>query len=243
MVKQVTFLMCSPRAEKSASHSIGSYVTGLLEENGLSQRSFRIYQTLKDKKKLEAMVDSINNSEIVVLSSPLYIDTAPHMTIKLMDVITEKNKEGKIEKKDRLLFAISNAGYLEYYHNNIALKVYEQFAKQNGFTWAGGLPIGAAGTYALYPIPEFLKMLEPLPDEDPRKEIYEKPTKIIDSVIKTAVDCLSKGEIVPESELKKMEFIPMPLEAYAEGGNKNWIQAAENSGAKDKLRDKPYEIK
>ncbi|MHA1953540.1 MAG: hypothetical protein ACXAAM_02205 [Candidatus Heimdallarchaeaceae archaeon] len=242
MAKQVTFLMCSPRAEKSASHSLGSYVTSLLEEKGISQKSFRIYQTLKDAKKIDTMIESINDSEIIVLSSPLYIDTAPHMTIKLMDFITEKNKEGKIGKKDRLLFAISNAGYLEYYHNNIALKVYEQFAKQNGFTWAGGLPIGAAGTYALYPIPEFLKMLEPLPDEDSRKEIYEKPTKIIDSVIKAAVDYLSKGEKVPNSELNKMEFIPMPLQAYAEGGNKNWIQAAESSGAKDKLRDKPYEL-
>lgn len=243
MAKQVTFLMCSPRGEKSASYSLGSYITNLLEEKGISQKEFRIYQTLKDEKKIDEMVKSINESDIIILSSPLYIDQAPYMTIQLMDLITEKNQEGKFSKKDRFLFAISNAGYLEYYHNNIVLRIYEQFAKKNGFTWSGGLPIGAAGTYALYPIPEFLKMLEPLPDDDTRKEIYEKPTKIIDSVIKSAVDHLSKGEKVPVSDLKKMEFIPMPLQSYAEGGNKNWIQAAEGSGAKDKLRDKPYELK
>ena len=243
MNKQVTFLMCSPRGDKSASHSLGSYITNLLEEKGRSQQSFRIYQTLKDVKKIDEMIESINESDIVVLSSPLYIDQAPYMTIELMDIITEKNREGKISKKERLLLAISNAGYLEYYHNNIVLKIYEQFAEENEFTWAGGLPIGAAGTYALYPIPEFLKMLEPLPEDDPRKEIYEKPTKILNSAIKESVDHLSKGKKVPQSELKKLEFIPMPLQAYVEGGNKNWIQAAEKLGAKDKLRDKPYELK
>ena len=243
MIKQVTFLMCSPRGEKSASYSLGSYTTNLLEEKGISQKSFRTYHTLKDEKKIDEMVESINESDIIILSSPLYIDQAPYMTIKLMDLITEKNNEGKLSKKDRFLFAISNAGYLEYYHNNIALKIYEQFAEKNGFIWAGGLPIGAAGTYALYPIPEFLKMLEPLPEDDPRKEIYEKPTKIIDSVIKASVEYLSNGEKVPQSELKKMEFIPMPLQSYVDGGNKNWIAVAEEYGVKDKLRDKPYKLK
>lgn len=243
MTKQVTFLMCSPRGDKSASYSLGSYVTRLLEEKGIAQQSFKIYQIIKNSQKIDEMIKSIDGSDIIVLSSPLYIDGAPYMTIKLMDIITEKNNQGKLSKKDRLLFANSNAGYLEYYHNNIALRIYEQFAEKNGFTWAGGLPIGAAGTYAMYPIPEFLKMLEPLPEDDPRKEIYEKPTKIIDSVIKTAVDHLSKGERVPESELKKLEFIPMPLQAYVDSGNKNWIDTAESLGAKDKLRDKPYELK
>ena len=35
----------------------------------------------------------------------------------------------------------------------------------------------------------------------------------------------------------------MPLEAYVEGGNKNWISWAEELGTVGKLRDKPYEKK
>ncbi|MCK5140903.1 MAG: hypothetical protein KAQ70_01810, partial [Candidatus Heimdallarchaeota archaeon] len=241
MNKQLTFLMCSPRGEKSASHSLGSYLTSLFEEKGISVNSFSVYQTLKKQEKIEEMIISINESDIILISSPLYIDQAPYMTIKTMNIITDSFLQGKITKKERYLFAISNAGYLEYYHNNIALKIYEQFAKENEITWAGGLPIGAAGTYAQYPIPEFLKMLEPLPKEDPRYEIYAKPTKLLDSVIRTSVDHLSKGEIVPKEELQKLEFIPMPLEAYIEGGKKGWLEAAEQYGATDKLRDKPYE--
>lgn len=243
MTKRATFLMCSPRGDKSASYSLGSYVTGLLEEKGITINEYHIYKTLRDQTRIDEMIKSFNDSDIIVLSSPLYIDSAPTNTIKLMDIITQAVQEEKIGKKKRLLLAISCAGYLEYYHNNTAMQIYKQFAKTNGFSWAGGLPIGAAGTYALHSVTSLLEQLAPLPEDDPRQEIYGKPTRILDSVIKSAVENLSQGKIVPKEELKKLEFIAIPLEAYVEGGNKNWISWAEELGTVDKLRDKPYEIK
>ena len=243
MSKQVTLLMCSPRAEQSASYSLGTYIASLLEEKGFSSKIFQIYKTLRNTNKIDEMIKAIDESDILLLSSPLYIDSAPCMTIKLMNIITQKTQEEKISKKERFLFAISNAGYLEYYHNNIALKIYEQFANKNEFTWAGGLPIGGAGMYASTTISHFLKQFDALPEEDPRHEYFAKPARILDAVIKTSVDYMSKGKTVPKKELQKLEFIPMPLQAYAEGGNKNWMKWAEQLGTKDKLRDKPYEVK
>ncbi len=241
MNKQLTFLMCSPRGDKSASHSIGSYLVSLFEEKEIIVKTFGVYKTLKNQEKTEEMIKSIDDSDIVLISSPLYIDQAPYMTIKLMDIISEVFQQGKLSNKTRHLFAISNAGFLEYYHNSLVLKIYEQFAKKNDLIWAGGLPIGAAGTYATYPIPEFLKMMEQLPEDDYRQEIYNKPTKILDSVIRSSVKHLSKGEIVPKDDLQKLEFIPMPLESYVKGANSTWPEAAKQFGAEDKLRDKPYE--
>ena len=180
-------------------------------------------------------------SDILIISSPLYIDSPPYMTIKVMELISKNVQAGKISKKKRLLFAISCAGYLEYYHNMTALRIFEQFGKKNGFTWAGGFPIGAAGTYIAYPIPELLKMKETLPKDDWRREYYVKPAIILDEVLQKAVIYLSTGEIVPKEELEKLHFVSMPLEAYAEGGNKNWMGWAEQLGTADKLRDKPYE--
>jgi hypothetical protein len=233
--------MCSPRGDKSASHSIGSYLVSLFEEKEIVVKTFGVYKTLRNQEKTEEMIKSVDDSDIVLISSPLYIDQAPYVTIKLMDIISEASQQGKLSNKTRHLFAISNAGFLEYYHNSLVLKIYEQFAKKNDLIWAGGLPIGAAGTYVTYPIPEFLKMLEQLPEDDYRQEIYNKPTKILDSVIRSSVNHLSKGEIVPKDDLQKLEFIPMPLEAYVKGGNSSWPEAAKQFGAEDKLRDKPYE--
>ena len=243
MSKQATILMCSPRMERSASHSFAKEFTKKLQEVKFTVNQFQIYQTLKEKDRITEMIELIDNSDIIIISSPLYVDSAPYMTIRLMDIISKNIKERKIEKKKRLLFAVSCAGYLEYYHNDVALRIYEQFAKKNGFTWAGGLPIGAAGTYITYPISELLKMNETLPEEDWRREYYVKPAIIIDEVMQNAVIYLSKGEVVPKEELERSHVVFMPLEAYADGGNKGWLEWAEQLGTKDKLRDKPYEKK
>lgn len=240
MSKQVTVLMCSPRLEKSASHSLANHFTSLFPKEGFTIKQFQVYKTIKDDRLITDMINQVDKSDIVILSSPLYIDCAPYMTIKLMNLLSKKVQERKISDKKRMLFAISCAGYLEYYHNEIALRIYEQFAKKNGFTWAGGLPIGAAGTYIQYPIPKLLEMVETLPKDDWKIEYYGKPAIVINEVMQIAVKHLLNSESIPEEELKKLHFVSMPLEAYAEGGNKGWISWAEQLGTVDKLRDKPY---
>ncbi len=243
MTRQVTFLMCSPRGEKSGSYSLGNYFSGLLEEKGLHVKSFHTYKTLKKEKSIEEMIESVNESDIILISTPLYIDQAPHMTIKLMDEITEAKNNGRISEKKRLLTAIVCAGFLEYYHNEIAIKIYQQFAKKNDFTWAGGFPIGAAGTYASYSILEILEMVKTLPQDDYRQFFYGKPAKILDDIFHKAVKCLERGEKISDLDLKELEIIPIPIESYVKGGNEGWIEWAKQLGTADKLRDKPYEQK
>ena len=243
MSKQVTILMCSPRKEESASHSLAKDFTKKFEEKKLTVSQYQIYDTLKNEERINEMIKMVDKSEILIISSPLYIDTAPYMTIKTMELLENNIKEGKIREKKRLLLAISCGGYLEFYHNKVALRTYELFAKKNGFIWAGGFPIGAAGTYVAYPIAELIKMIDTLPVDDWRREYYGKPAVILDEVMQIAVTSLSKGEIIPKEELEKLHFVAMPLEAYAEGGNKNWLGWAEKIGTTDKLRDKPYEKK
>ncbi len=241
MSKQVTFLMCSPRGDNSASHSLGSYVAEQFKEKEYQVDHIPVYKTLRKQDLVDEMIASIDRSDIILLSTPLYIDCAPANTIRMMDIITETVHTGKITKKKRLLFAIVCAGFLEYYHNLLALRIYEQFAKTNSFTWAGGLPIGAAGNYTLYGITELIEKIEPLPKEDIRHKIYAEPARALVEVIKNSVEYLSQGKAVPKKELEKLEVVSMPLEMYVEGGNKNWIDWAERINTADKLRDKPYE--
>ncbi len=241
MSKQITFLMCSPRGDNSASHSIGSYVTEVFEEKGYQSKYIHVYKTLRKQELIDEMIKSIDESEIVLLSTPLYIDSAPANTIRLMDIISKAVKEGKVTEKKRYLLAIACAGFLEYYHNLLALKMYEQFAKLNGFIWAGGLPIGAAGTYTLYGVTGLIEKIAPLPEEDIRHKIYAEPAKILVEVINAAAENISSGKTIPKEELKKLEVLSMPLEMYINGGNQNWIDWAKRIETEDKLRDKPYE--
>ena len=126
MSKQAVFLMCSPRGEKSASYSLGNYFSSLLEEQGISVKNFHSYKVLRKSELIDKMIKAIDESDYILISTPLYVDQAPYMTLKLMNVITAATQEEKIRKKGKLIIAISCAGYLEFYHNSLALKIYEQ---------------------------------------------------------------------------------------------------------------------
>ena len=243
MSKQVTFLMCSPRGENSASHSLGSYMVSLLEAKEISSAYFRIYKTLNYEEKIAEMITAIDQSDIIIISSPLYIDSAPSKTIELMSCINEASKLGKFSQKKRLLFAISCGGFPEYYHNNIALRIYQQFALESEFEWAGGLPIGGAMTYAQHPMSTMIQHVRSLPENDPRQYSYGKATMLLNSVMTASVDYLSKSEVVPPLELQKLEKVMVPLQAFIQGGNGYWHELASKNGVLDKIRDKPYEPK
>ena len=139
------------------------------------------------------MISAIDQSDIIILSSPLYIDSAPSKTIELMTYINEASNLEKISKKKRLLFAISCGGFPEYYHNSLVLKMYKQFALESGFVWAGGLPIGGAMTYAQHSMSTMIKHVKTLPENDPRQYSYGKATMLLDSVMTATVQYLSKG--------------------------------------------------
>ena len=241
MTKQATFLMCSPRGEKSGSYSLGTHFSELLVEKGVKVEYFQIYKTLRKTEEKDKMVEAVNRSDTILMSTPLYIDQAPYMTIRMMDEISKAKHEGKIEDKDRQVVAIVCAGFLEYYHCELTMRIYQQFAKENDFSWAGGFPIGAAGTYVLHSVTKLIEMCSQLPEDDVRLQIYGKPAMILDEVMKTAAEYISKGKSIPQDELQKLNFVPMPLENYANGGNQMWINAAKELGTEEKLRDKPYD--
>ena len=59
MADQATFLMCSPRGDESASYSLGSYVTSLLEEKGFNINEYHIY-TLQVDEFVPNQIDQIS---------------------------------------------------------------------------------------------------------------------------------------------------------------------------------------
>ena len=116
MAKQAVFLMCSPRGEKSGSYSLGNHFSDLLKEKEIGVEYFQIYKTLRKSEEIDKMIEAVNESEIIIISTPLYIDQAPYMTIRVMDEITKAKVEGKVDNRNRQLVTIVCAGFLEYYH-------------------------------------------------------------------------------------------------------------------------------
>ncbi len=97
------------------------------------------------------MLSAVDGARIIVLASPLYIDSVPAPVIRAMELIRDHRAHSPAPNEQRLL-TIVNSGFPEVRHNFIALEIYKRFAVEAGFTWAGGLALGMGEAIAGEPL-------------------------------------------------------------------------------------------
>jgi hypothetical protein len=90
----------------------------------------------KDYRKI---FDNLQNTDAVVISVPLYVDTIPAHFIHFLKEMEQycKNNPCKF-----MLYVISNAGFVGGHHNQAHLEQYKCWCERTGITWGGGLGIG-----------------------------------------------------------------------------------------------------
>ena len=91
-------------------------------------------------KELESGLVAIGATDTVILSLPLYVDSFPAPVIALLERIVEQ----RIGAGRARLFVIIQCGFPEKEQNATALAIAEQFAAKAGWTWLGGVGLGAA---------------------------------------------------------------------------------------------------
>ena len=139
--KKAILLLGTPKKVQSTSDFTGGTLIRFLDKKGFQTEKLHMLTLLQDNEGLNKMLSSIDNAEIVIFSCPIYIDIMPHWVIQTMQLIVEHRKAMTRTKKQNFL-VISNCGYPEAHHNNVALLIYRRFAKEAGFNWVGGLACG-----------------------------------------------------------------------------------------------------
>jgi len=138
---RVLLLVGSPKAPgKSVSEALGAYVIEKMEARGWSSETIFIRTTLKPDKERTAVLEAIEETELIILSFPLYVDSLPAPVIRAMELIAEHSSE-----KNTRFAAISQCGFPEAQHNNVAIAICRRFALASGLEWAGGLALGMGG--------------------------------------------------------------------------------------------------
>jgi multimeric flavodoxin WrbA len=145
--KQVLLLIGSPRGFKSSSASLGTYLLNRLKKRRFYADTLHIHSLLGSEEKLEKLIAAIDASDLVIIAAPLYIDSIPAPTIEVMEFIYNRRRATGPTKKQHLV-ALVNSGFPEPAQNATALAIYQQFAKEAGFIWAGGLAF-ASGEIAI----------------------------------------------------------------------------------------------
>ena len=173
-------------------------------------------------KKINAMLGLVDVSDLIVFAFPLYADCLYSQAIKTLELIAE-HENGKNELGKKGFVAIVNSGFPEAKHNDTALAVCRIFAKQVGFTWAGGLATGAGGMIAGRPLSELGGLVRN------QKKALE-----------ISADSLAKGEAIPEKAVVLISKLGIPKWMYLWMGNRGWKQKAKKSVEIKKMYAQPY---
>jgi hypothetical protein len=217
-----TLLVGSPKGQNSTSNSLGTYLLDKLEQKGVTSTKVYINQCLISEEKQVDMLRLVDSSDLIILAFPLYVDSLHFQVIKTLEQIAEHEK-GKLNLGKKKFVAISNSGFPESNHNNIALTVCRIFAKQVGYSWAGGLAMGGGGMIAGRPLDEL-------------GSIVRNQKKALE----IAADALSQGEAIPEKAVALISKIGIPKWLYIWVGNRGWKQEAKHQIATKEIYNKPF---
>ena len=130
---KISIINGSPKAIKSNSEILGSYLSSLLKENEIKEY-YSIYARLDDKIKNE-----IHNSDILIFLFPLYVDGIPSNLLKLL----VKFEEEKVVKSETKIYCIVNNGFYEGKQNRLAILQMKNWCEKVKARWGQGIGVGA----------------------------------------------------------------------------------------------------
>jgi multimeric flavodoxin WrbA len=218
-------LVGSPKGTSSTSNSLGTFLVESLQQNGVTTEKAYICQCLGSDEKRAALLRLVDESDLIVLAFPLYVDSLPSQVIETLELIAEHEKT-KPELSKKSFAAIANSGFPEAKQNDTALAVCRLFAQQAGFNWAGGLAMGGGGMIAGQPLAELGGRVR-------------NKTKALE----IAAEALALGDVIPEKAVALISKLGIPRWMYLWMGNRGWKSEAKKLMDIKQMYAQPYKRK
>lgn len=226
--KKAILLIGSPKGKNSSSASLGSYLLKEIEKYDVAGETVHIHSEISTEAKTDLFLDKIKGADFIILAAPLYVDTMPAKVIKTLSLIAAQRKNLYFDDiksaKNQSFIALVNCGFPEADQNATVLKVYQEFAKEAGFKYLGGIGVGMGGMVSSKSLAEMGAMA---------KDLVEG--------LKKAAEDIVKNQKISDAEVEKTSK-PMISQKwlYTLGGNWGWRFQALKNGVYLKLNDKPY---
>ncbi len=224
--RRALLIVGSPKINEVSSSSIlGTYVLDRLAEQGWETESLTLRASLNRPDGEAQLVSAVGRAGLVLLVSPLYVDSLPYLVMKALALLASHRRAGQ------RLVAIVNSGFPETRQNAVALAICREFAAQAGFTWAGGLALGGGGVVGG----------RPLPDAKHAAPIIRNVVKALDA----AAAALAAGQPVPAEAMRLMAKSSLPFALWRRlymwmGGKGFQKLAARNGVSKEQMLAQPY---
>lgn len=213
--RNVLFLIGSPKKSRSTSESIADYLSETIKAKAdWYLEKIHILTTIHENP--DAIVTASNQSDLIVLAFPTYVDSLPSHVIETLLLL----ENGLDKSKVRNFMVLINCGFPETLHNDNAIKICRFFAIQNGLNWRGGIAVGAGGAIIGKKLSDLGGMADHLMKN-----------------IKMLANRLVEDEPIQDDGILRAQVVP--TEIYSMAGNTGWEKQAEKYGVQDRLYDKP----
>jgi multimeric flavodoxin WrbA len=136
MNSNILVIVGSPNGKKGNSESLADCLISKLESKHLTSNKILLR---KEIDKPDGLLELINDSDMMILSLPVYGNSVPGLVLEFFEIIYA-NKSNFINKS-RKMFVISNSGFAEPIANKSTISHCELFAAEMGFEWMGGIPV------------------------------------------------------------------------------------------------------
>jgi hypothetical protein len=222
MNRQFVAILGSPRSKISNSRSLLDYFSQLLEDRNWQKSEFHVIKETKENSLSESAWQSVEASQLVAISFPLYVDSLPaNLTLTLEQLHAGKSRFSGQNKDFCILI---NCGFPESHHNDTAIRICRKFCQEMGWSWKGALSIGGGGVLGG----------EDLATMGGRGHKHRK-------AIELAVEALDKGESIPEKANDLLKKLVIPNWLYRWIGAYGFKKIAKKQGVHKKINARPYQ--
>lgn len=222
---KIVSLIGSNRGEKSTSESLVNYMAQRFVSHGIpvsKHYAIRMYHQLHGQ---DAFFQELDESELLIVSSPVYVDLLPAPLIHVLEGVRERL--GRNGLAGRKILAVIHSGYPEPQQRRPGLEMCRCFAREMGMEWCGGLSFGGTSPISGRPLEDVGGM-----------------TKGIRSTLDQTAEKIVKGGLtgVETLVLEDRSTIPVPPWLVKLMMNVMTRNNARKSGIKD-LKARPYGVK
>ncbi|MGF1510956.1 MAG: NAD(P)H-dependent oxidoreductase [Myxococcota bacterium] len=223
LIRRACLVVGSPRPRgRSTSESLARELMKRLQTAGVDCDLFYASSASRAGAEQEALMKALSDSELLVLASPIYVNSLPSPVTALLEGIGERfPRDGHLH-----MAALLNCGFPEAMHCHLAFRVCKAFCRRTGILWLGALEVGGGGVV----------------DGRPLSDVGD-PVKGLARGLDETAQALARGEPIPQSAREAASQPLLQPWLYRVIGNIGWLMAGIKAGTITRLWARPFRPK
>lgn len=211
----------------STSESLGTFLMTRLAEGGMDTESFFVGRCQRPEKE-RLLLEAVDRTDLLVLATPLYVDALPYLVTRSFERVAAHRVEHPAAQRSASpasgtrFAALVNCGFPEWEQTLTALSICRVFARQAGFSWAGGLGLGEGEAI-----------------HGQRLEDLGRRTRYVRRGLELAAEELLAGRSVPEEAQELLAQPMVPSRLYTSLATIRWWRTARRHRVLGRMRDRP----